>query len=108
MKTAVLGLTAVLAFGFLTGCVPDIRFAPANLAQTYPVRTRPENIELFRAAAPQKKYSEVGGLSYCCGSNVDSIIGLFRQKASESGGDALIGLDFDATGAASASVIRYQ
>lgn len=53
-----------------------------------------------------------GLIAGCATSNVildvTSIVDLFRQKASVAGGDALIGLDFDATGAATASVIRYQ
>lgn len=90
----------------ITACT-SVQFAPSKMGQVYPSRTAPDAIELFRSSAPTKKFIEIGSASACCGGS-NYVTGILRKKASETGGDALIGLDFYANGSAMATVIRYQ
>jgi hypothetical protein len=94
---------------FLAGCVTaTANFAPARMNETFVNRTPPDKIELFRSQMPSRKYTEIGAVSACCNIGTNHLVELLRAKASEVGGDAIIGLEIDATGSASASVIRYQ
>lgn len=95
------------AFFLLAGCM-TAQFAPSRVAQSFPVRTPPEKIEIFRAQAPAKKFIEIGAVNACCSHDANEMVDKLREKASESGGDALIGLDINAVGGATASVIRYE
>ena len=92
----------------LSGCATTAQFAPSQLTQTYPPRTPPYAIELFRSSSPTKKYWEIGSISACCDADSNRIIELLKENAAENGGDALIDLDIKANGAAAASVIRYE
>ena len=91
----------------LSGCTTTANYAPSNAQQEFAARTAPEKIELYRSQVPSKKYSEIGAVSACC-SDSGSLIEKLKERASEVGGDALIGIEIDATGMTSASVIRYQ
>ncbi len=84
------------------------QFAPSRLAQTFPPRTTPESIEVFRSKVPEKKFIEIGAIRDCCGYGVASDLTDIRKKASEVGGDALLDLQIDATGGITGTVIRYQ
>lgn len=100
----ILGATVAILFG----CATASQFAPSQMAKVYLPRTSAEKIELYRTQAPNKKYEEIGTVNACCGSDTNALIDQLRKKASEHGGDALIGLDIQATGGATASVIRYN
>jgi hypothetical protein len=93
-------------FILFVGCT-TAEFAPAKMNQTYDYRTSPETIELFRSASPSKAFIEIGAVSACCSADANDMIELLRKKASAAGGDALMGLDINAHGGATASVIRY-
>ena len=96
-------------FLVFSGCVtPSAHFAAARTDQGYAPRTAPEKIELFRSQLPSKKYIEIGAVNACCGDDTTAMIAMLRKKAAESGGDALIGLEIDARGGATASVIRFE
>ncbi len=98
---------AVVFLCLLSACT-SAQFAPSRVAQSYSVRTQPESIELFRSTSPTKKYVEIGAVNACCSSNTNEMITMLRKQASDNGGDALIGLEVSARGAATASVIRYE
>jgi len=105
-----LGLKSIIMciiVGVICGCASYSQFAPSQVAKVYPSRTSAEKIELFRTQSPSKKFEEIGTVNACCGSDTNDLIDQLRKKASEHGGDALIGLDIQATGGATASVIRY-
>lgn len=103
------GFLAFLSCALLSGCVTMAQFAPSKISQNYPKRTPPDQIELYRTQTPVKKYVEIGAVSACCNSvATNKLIDLLRSKASDVGGDAIIGLDIDPTGGVTASVIRYQ
>lgn len=97
----------LFALLWLSACA-EAQFAPTKMKQSYPYRTPPSAIELFRSSAPTKSYFEIGAVNACCSSDTNSMIELLRAKASENGGDALMGLDINAKGGASASVVRYK
>jgi len=98
------GLSLILA-----GCVtPEAQFAPAQRDSMYPVRTPPGQIELYRSQSPTKKFTELGAVNACCSHDSNVLIELLKRKAADVGGDALIGIDIDATGNATASVIRFE
>jgi hypothetical protein len=93
----------------LIGCVtPRAEYAPSKFGETYPVRTTPDGIEIFRSQNPSKKYVEIGSVSVCCDLRMDYAVKLMRQAASDKGGDAIIGLDATANGLVMATVVRYQ
>ena len=100
-----MALTAVALA--LSGC-STAQFASAKQNQIYPMRTAPGQIELFRSALPQNPFDEIGTISFCCSGHQDRSVQRLKDKASEMGGDALVGLDFAADGRSSASVIRYK
>ena len=103
-----LGVGLIFGFG-LGGCVSmSAQFAPARTGQSYVSRTPTEKVELFRSQTPTRKYQEIGAVNACCNLDSTTMIEMLRRKASESGGDALIGLEINATGGASASVIRFE
>jgi hypothetical protein len=106
MNKILLFIIAAAVFA-LSACT-SIQYVPSRLGYTYPVRTAPAAIELFRSSSPTKKYIEIGAVSGCCSTDANVIIEMLRKKASENGGDALIGLDMRANGGISASVIRYE
>ncbi len=91
----------------LCGCATISQFAPSQASKTYSPRTPAEKIELFRAQSPSKKFDEIGSVNACCSDDTNQLIEELRKKASEQGGDALINLDVQVTGGATASVIRY-
>jgi hypothetical protein len=95
-------------FLLLLSACTSVQFAPSKLNQVYPKRTSPQAIELFRSSSPTKKFFEIGAAAACCSGDANSMIDLLRNQASESGGDALIGLEINAHGGASATVIRYE
>src|ERR1700722_836296 len=98
-----------LSLLIITGCTSlPAQFAPARMTESYAPRTPPEKIELYRSQTPAKKYLEIGAVNACCNSNANELISKLRKTASESGGDAIVGLEITATGGASASVIRYE
>lgn len=92
---------------FLAGCVSKPSFAPVQVGMAYGVRTPPDKIELFRSQTPDKKFSEIGTIHDCC-HVTDQMIQNMREEASARGGDALMSLDLDAQGGATATVIRYS
>src|ERR1035437_3374471 len=95
-----------LMFLLLGGCVSmSATYIPAKVAETFPARTLTEKIELFRAGTPAKKFSEIGLVRACCSNNSNLLVEMLRQKAAESGGDGLMGIEINAEGAGTASVI---
>lgn len=101
-------LFVIIAFLAMAGCVSmQTQFAPSMVGQTYPVRTPADKIELFRSGVPTRKFVEIGAIHGCCSVDTNDMIQMMRQKASESGGDALVGLEIRASGSVVASVIRY-
>ena len=103
---------SILAGLGLAGCIsfptPAPTFVPAKLGKSYSTHTKAEDIELYRSKLPDRKYSEIGSVTYCCSLNMETTISYLRTKAAESGGDALMGLEYDAGGTAVATVIRYE
>ncbi len=89
-------------------CVTTSQFAPVHSTQAFSLRTPAEKIEIFRSQAPTKKYLEIGTVNSCCGGDSNILVESLRKKASESGGDAIIGLELSAVGGAFATVIRYE
>lgn len=100
-------LAVLLALGS-AGCAMNAQFAASKLDAVYPPRTEPKRIEMFRSTLPDKKYVEIGAVSSCCHFEVEKVFEAMRIKAADQGGDALIAIDLDTQGGASASVIRYQ
>ena len=94
----------------LSSCVTGYQsqFAPTQTSKIYAPRTIAEKIELFRSQIPSKKFEEIGTVNSCCSDDTNILIDELKKKAALSGGDALIGLDIQATGGATASVIRYE
>jgi len=102
-------LVIALAVFIVSGCVTwHAIFAPAKLDQSFPARTSPESIEIFRSQTPSKEFAEIGTVSVCCKLGMEKSIELMRQEASNKGGDALIALDANANGLIMATVIRYH
>ncbi len=99
---------AVLVLSACSVFEPHVDFAPAMINQTFPARTPVDKIGLFRSQMPTKKYSEIGSVRGCCGNDNNHNIDALRKKAAEMGGDAIVALEIDASGAATASVIRYD
>lgn len=98
-------LLTFLLFGFiLTGCA-RVSFAPADLKKSYPKRTNPQDIKIYRTESPKGEIIEVGTLNG--NGNSDKIIERFRETASEQGGDAIFSLEPYA-GGYSATVIRMK
>jgi hypothetical protein len=95
--------------GLLAGCATGgiSQFAPAKISKNYPQRTPAKEIELYRTQLPTKKYEEIGVVNACCGDDTSRLIERLRTEASAHGGDGLIGLEVQATGGATASVIRF-
>ena len=98
---------SILMLFLLSGCT-SVQFVPSKVNQVYAKRTEPAAIELFRSSSPTKKFFEIGATAACCSTDANSMIELLRKQASESGGDALMGLDISAKGGASATVVRYE
>lgn len=103
MKLIYFALAGLLT---LVGCA-TAQFAPSRIEATYPPRTTPEKIEMFRSSLPAKKYREIGAASVCCGST-EMLVEALRKKASDAGGDAIIAIELNATNGATATVIRYE
>jgi hypothetical protein len=102
-----LGLASLLLL--LDACTSmSAQFAPSLPNQQFSQRTSVDKIELFRSQTPNKPYTEIGVVNSCCSADTNELIDLLKLKASQSGGDAILGLDVQAVGGASASVVRYQ
>ena len=99
---------ALATFTTLLVACSSAQFAASRVDQVYASRTPPEAIELFRSSQPAKHFIEIGAVSACCSSDANRMIEMLRKKASENGGDALVGLDLHASGGVTATVIRYQ
>jgi hypothetical protein len=91
----------------LAGC-SSAQFAPANVGRRYASRTPVENIDIFSAERPNRKFAEIGTATACCARDPNALIALLRKKAFESGGDGLIDFEFTAAGQAAATVIRFE
>jgi hypothetical protein len=90
----------------LSGCA-SAQYAPSRLDRVYKARTNPEAVEVYQGSMPTKAFVEIGAVSACCSSDLNSMIALMREKASENGGDALLSLGSSPRGAAWAAVVRY-
>ncbi len=108
MKLFNLKTTLLVAFVTLTSsCTIKPSFSPAKMGETFPMSRTPEKIEIFRTQLPAEKYTEIGSISACCGTS-EKLMEVLRKKASESGGDAIIGIEPYAGDGISAAVIRFN
>ena len=107
MKTYKKFMLSTLALGALGAC-SSLSFAPSKVGQTFSVRRAPDKIEVFKTQLPTKKYTEIGSVSTCCSGDSADLVDRLRKKASENGGDALIGIEPFAGGGISGAVIRFE
>lgn len=98
-----IALTAIL----FSACNTVPQFAPVKAQQSFPERTAPEQIEVFRSQIPSKGFDEIGSVAVCCQLS-DMTLKALKEAAAKHGGDALIGLDVNSQGAVIGTVIRYR